>query len=72
MSPPRFSARHHACLHPCAARIQLVALPVMHAVDEERGALVGNPNLTFKHDYPATKLMFIPVWGCVAGVFGEA
>ena len=40
----------------------------MHAVDEERGALVGNPNLTFKHDYPATKLMFIPVWGCGVAV----
>ncbi len=29
-------------------------------MDEERNALVCDPNLTFKHDYPATKLMFIP------------
>lgn len=32
-----------------------------NSVDEEKGALVGNPKLTFKHEYPATKLMFVPV-----------
>lgn len=32
----------------------------MHAVDDERGVLTSDPNLTFKHDYPPTKLMFIP------------
>jgi WD repeat-containing protein 68 len=30
------------------------------SLDEERGVLKSNPGLTFKQDYPATKLMFIP------------
>jgi hypothetical protein len=30
------------------------------AVNEERNELVSDPALTFRHDYPPTKLMFIP------------
>lgn len=30
------------------------------AVDEERGVLAPLPNMTFRHDYPPTKLMFLP------------
>lgn len=29
-------------------------------LDDERGILSSDPNLTFKHEYPPTKLMFIP------------
>eukprot|EP00955_Chlamydomonas_euryale_P016581 177381-Chlamydomonas_euryale.AAC.8 len=29
-------------------------------VDEERGQFSANPALKFKHDYPPTKLMFMP------------
>jgi len=32
----------------------------MPAVDEEKGQLVCDPALTFRHDYPPTKLMFMP------------
>jgi len=32
----------------------------MFAVDEEKGQLVSDPSLTFRHDYPPTKLMFMP------------
>ncbi len=33
---------------------------LMFAVDEEKGQLVSDPSLTFRHDYPPTKLMFMP------------
>ncbi|MEW5305767.1 MAG: hypothetical protein WDW38_000241 [Sanguina aurantia] len=29
-------------------------------LDEERGEFVSDPNLSFHHDYPATKLVFVP------------
>lgn len=29
-------------------------------LDEEKGQLVSDPSLTFRHDYPPTKLMFMP------------
>ena len=32
----------------------------MHAVDDETGTFAANPALTFKHEYPPTKLMFLP------------
>ena len=32
----------------------------VHAVDDETGSFVCDPALTFRHDYPPTKLMFVP------------
>ena len=34
------------------------------AVNEQTGQFESKPNLTFKHDYPATKIMFIPDKEC--------
>ena len=32
----------------------------MGTVDDDKGEFVCDPALTFKHEYPATKLMFCP------------
>lgn len=44
--------------HPAAP--PLLDKPTLLVVDDERGVLTSDPNLTFKHEYPPTKLMFIP------------
>lgn len=36
-----------------------------HAVDDDTGKFTSDPQLRFKHPYPATKLMFIPDKECV-------
>lgn len=57
---------HHAvCL--TTRPILLLHIPLFspglcpsHAVDDDAGELRAEPSLRFPHDYPATKLMFIP------------
>ena len=33
---------------------------VLRTVDDEAGTFAANPALTFRHEYPPTKLMFLP------------
>jgi hypothetical protein len=37
---------------------------LLFAVNEQTGQFESKPNMTFKHHYPATKIMFIPDKEC--------
>ena len=43
--------------------LESFTMPVT-AVDDENGKFISDPNLTFAHPFPPTKLMFIPDKEC--------